>query len=123
MGKVNKPYYYFEVADGIIVGHHSDDLNKNFLPVGTEIVKASADNPNALVGLNKKYLKSKTLPKITQSNEQIIRYKKGRLRVLKSEIDLLIDIGDEDTSEYRSAIQEYENLKKEYRHLKNKTEI
>jgi hypothetical protein len=118
MAKINKAVRYFQSFEGKIIGYHSHDLNAKVLPKGVKITKHSCDNPQAFVGADVSCLKSGVPPKVVVSQERKLLNMKNRLRVLKSEIDFLVDVDDIDTTEGVELTLEYEKIKKDYKRLK-----
>lgn len=112
---------YLEVEDGIIIGYHDYEVDKDVLPKGTKFVKFTSDNPDLLMGLEEKYI-NEDIKEVKKASEEYLKVNRpseidicfGKLRALYLDIKLKEELGDT-TDELE---KEFEKLKKEYKLLK-----
>lgn len=114
---MTKNDYYLHIVEGVVVGFHNYEIDKDVLPRGEKLIKVQTDNPTNYLGLDEKQIFLDPLPEVEHdvTDKESLDYRRQELKRLFYEIQFTNEIL-EDAKDLQAL---YETKLREYNALKN----
>ena len=113
---MTKNKYYLHLINGVVVGYHSNEIDKDVLPKGEKFLPIETDTPASYLNLDEKQIYLDPLPEVSHdlTDRNTLSYRRQELKRLFYEINFTVAI-KEDAKDlqllYDTKLHEYNDLK------------
>ena len=113
---MTKNNYYLHLINGVVVGYHSNEIDKDVLPKGEKFIPIETDSPANYLTLDEKQIYLDPLPEVSHdlTDRDTLTYRRQELKKLFYEIQFTNAIVEDSKAlqaEFDSKLIEYTNLK------------
>lgn len=115
---MTKNNYYLHLINGVVVGYHSNEIDKDVLPKGEKFLPIETDTPASYLNLDEKQIYLDPLPEVSHdlTDRNTLSYRRQELKKMFYEIQFTEVIKEDATdlkADYEIKLREYNALKTE----------